>query len=141
MESEEGRRAGSLITFYFDRAKCAGWAAFSFVIVVACIILAVATPNQRFAEGLIPGWLFGCIGAALFSMVGASWLGRALHRGPALELTDAGIVPDRRLGGVFAPRLTRLIRWAEVNGAVPGSHGSVVLQLRDPEAFWARVGL
>lgn len=141
MESREERQAGLVMTFHFDATKCAGWAIFSFVIVIACIILVIGAPNQRFAGDLIPGWLFGSIGAALFSTVGASWLGRALHRGPALELTDAGVIPDRRLGGVVAPRLTGLIRWAEVKGAVAGSHGSVALQLRDPEAFWARQSL
>lgn len=138
MQSRDAREAGSSMTFHFDRSKCAGWATFSFVTAVGCTILAAVAPSQRFVEGLIPGWLFGCIGAALFSTVGASWLRRALHRGPGLELTDAGVVPDRRLGGVFAPRVTGSIRWAEVDRATPGAHGSVVLQLRDAEAFWAR---
>lgn len=138
MKSEDGRPAHSWPTFHFDRAKCVGWSLFSFVVMAACVVLALVAPEQRFVEGLLPGWLFGSFGAALFALVGTSWLRRALHRGPALELTDDGIVPDKRLGGVFTTRLTGLIPWEEVDSAVPGAHGSVVLRLREPRVFWAR---
>ena len=137
VESGERDQTESRV-FYFDRARCIGWSLFCLAVVVMGGILALAAPEQRFAAGLVPGWLFGSFGSALFTAVGISWLRRALHRGPALQLTDAGVVPDRRLGGVFAPRLTGLIPWVEVDSAFPGPHGAVVLRLRDPQAFWAR---
>jgi hypothetical protein len=136
--ASSGRRE---VAYVFDRSVCFGWTVFSTAIVIACIIIAVVAGDQMFVQGFLPGWLFGSLGAAFFSIVGLSWAGRLLHSGPALILDESGISADKRLGGITNPTIDATIAWEDVDGASTGPHGSVLLHLSDPEAFWARQGV
>jgi len=129
------------VVYEFDRPVCLRWTLFSLALVAAGIVLALMVPDQMFAGGLVPGWLFGSFWAALFSGVALSWARRLAHSGPALVLSHSGITADKRLGGITNPGISGLIGWDEVAAASSGAYGSVVLRLRDPEAFWARKGL
>jgi hypothetical protein len=128
------------VEYGFNRPVCLGWAAFSVSLVVACVVLVAAAGGEMFVRGLVPGWLFGSFGAVLFTAMGFSWVGRFLHSGAALTLNESGITADKRLGGIATPTIDRTILWEEVEWASTGPHGGVVLQLRDPDAFWARQG-
>ena len=139
--SDPGMSNAHDVEYEFNRPVCLGWTLFSLVLVAAGIVIALTVPDQMFAEGLVPGWLFGSLCTALFSGVGLSWARRLAHSGPALVLSHSGITADKRLGGTTNPSINGLIGWDEVASASPGAYGSVVLLLSDPEAFWARKGL
>ena len=129
------------VEYEFNRPVCLGWTVFGLACVVGCLIVAVVAGDQMFARGLVPGWLFGSFGASLFSVMAISWARRFLHSGPALILSESGIRTDKRLGGFTTPRIDGSIPWEEVEWASVGAHGSVILQLRDPDAFWAHQSL
>jgi len=137
MDSSSGASSDVDVTFHFDRSKCLGWTVFGFVLTIGCITLAVLAEDQRFLGGLLPGRLFGSLGAVLFLAMGSSWLSRLLHSGPALVLTESGIATDKRLGGFVTPRVVGVIPWIDIESVAAGAHGSIVLQLRDPDKFWA----
>lgn len=121
----------------FNRPVCFAWTVFCLVVAATCTGIALAA-DVAFVRGLVPGWLFGSFGAALFSVMALSWARRFTHSGPALVLSDWGIRTDKRLGGITNPSIDEGIAWDEISGATPGAYGSVVLRLRDPGAFWAR---
>lgn len=139
--SDPGMLNAPDVAYNFNRSVCLGWTLFSLALVAGGIVIALTVPDQRFAAGLVPGWLFGSFCAALFSGAGLSWARRLAHSGPALVLSHWGITADKRLGGITNPSINGLISWDEVASVSPGAYGSVVLRLRDPEAFWARKGL
>ena len=118
--------------YRFNRPLCLFFTAFSVALVVAGVVIAVTAGDQMFADGFVPGWLFGSVVAAMFSMVGVSWARRLAYPGPGLVLGDSGITGYKFVG---------TIPWEEIESASPGKGGAVILRLRDVEAFRARQSL
>jgi len=85
--------------------------------------------------------LFGVVGGLLFLSVGASWSARALHSGPALVIGEDGVAGSALLGGLFGSGVGDGLDWSEIAGTEAGSHGSIIISLTDPSAFWARQGV
>lgn len=118
--------------YRYNRGACVGFAVFGLVLVAASVAVVILGGDQMFISGLVPGWLFGSLSAAMFSLVSLSWFRRLAHSGPALVLSDSGITSHMFDGA---------IRWDEIKSAYPGGHGLVVLDLRSGETFLARQSL
>lgn len=136
--SDASRPGAGEVRVHFDRGACLGWAAFCATVAAACVVVAVVAPHAAFASGLVPGWLFGSVGAGLFGVVGVSWAARFTCRDPGLVIGDEGIELNPRLGGPFTPTIRGKVIWQDIESVVQGKHGSVLLELRDPDGFWAR---
>ncbi len=125
------------VVYHFNRLTCLGFSVFGAVFAVACVLMAVLAGEEMFLGGIVPGWLFGTASAVLLSAMTVSWVRRLAHSGPALVLNDSGVTVHRLSGGPFSPRVARLIRWEEIAAVSAGPHGSVVLNLVDPERWLA----
>ena len=124
--------SNSDVAYLYNRTVCIGFAVFSLVLVALFVALVILAGDQMFVEGLVPGWLFGSFSAAMFSLVGLTWVRRFAHSGPGLVLSDSGITSHKFDGA---------IRWDEIESAYPERYGSVVLGLRSGETFLARQSL
>jgi hypothetical protein len=120
------------VEYGLNRPICILLTVFCAALVVLMIVLATTASDQMFAEGLVPGWVFGSFGAVAFSAAGLSWARRLAHSGPRLVLSDAGITSIGFSG---------TLRWEEIAAASQAKHGSVALRLHDPATFFARQSL
>ena len=118
--------------YLYNRPVCIGFAIFALVMVASSVAVVILAGDEMFLEGFVPGWLFGSVAAAMFSVVGLSWVRRLTHSGPGLVLSDSGITSYNFAG---------TIRWDEITSAYPGRNGSVILDLRSGETFLARQSL
>lgn len=139
MTAQDGTQAGGggEVSYPYAGSACLGWTVFCTVVAVLCIALALLA-DVTFLGGVVGAPLFGGVGAALFGGMALSWGRLWRHRGPALVLGEDGITADSKLGGPFVPAIEGVVRWDEITSVSTGSHGAVVLDLADPEAFWAR---
>jgi hypothetical protein len=128
------------VRYEFNRSACFGWAAFCFVLAAVCLALGVFASSESFVRGAIPGWLLGGFGTVLMTAYGISWANRYRDEGPALELTEQGIRSSPRLGGPGTPKIDGTLRWQAVSGVEAGRYDSIIIRLRNPNAFWARQG-
>ena len=125
------------VVYHFNRSTCLGFSLFSAILVVASVSVGVLAQDEMFL-GIVPGWLLATAGAVLFSGATVSWIRKLAHSDPALVLDDSGATVYRLRGGPFSRRVARVIRWEEIDDVSAGPHGSVVLQLKDPEGWLAR---
>lgn len=115
-----------------ERSRAKGVAA-----VLGCALFIVAS-LAWIAEGSAVALVVGAVGLLTFGGFGIGWIVLLLRSGPGLVVDDAGF-DDRSSLGVAAGR----VLWADVTSV---SHrrvftsSYVVVSVRDPEAYLARLG-